>query len=71
MTVDNIIKKIAKQQNTTPEHIRKEMEKAMEEAKRSQDPAVQARWAAIPRKGADVTLEEFLTYVAGIVNSIS
>ena len=71
MTVDNIIKKIAKQQHTTPERIRKEMEKAMEEAKRSQDPAVQARWAAIPRKGTDVTLEEFLTYVAEIANGIS
>ena len=71
MTVNNIIKKIAKQQHTTPERIRREMEKAMEEAKRSKDPAVQARWAAIPHKGTDVTLEEFLTYVAGIVNGIS
>ena len=71
MTLNKIIKTIAKQHHTTPERIRKEMEKTMEEAKRSKDPAVQARWASIPRKGTDVTLEEFLTYVAGIVNSIS
>ena len=34
MTVDNIIKKIAKQQHTTPERVRREMEKAIEEGKR-------------------------------------
>ena len=43
MTLNKIIKTIAKQHHTTPERIRREMEKAMEEAKGSQDPAVQAR----------------------------
>lgn len=71
MTLNKIIKTIAKQHHTTPDRVRREMEKAMEEAKRSQDPAVQARWAATARKGTDVTLEEFLLYVAGIASGIS
>ena len=33
MTLNKIIKTIAKQHHTTPERIRREMEKAMEEAK--------------------------------------
>jgi len=66
MTLDKIIKKIAKQHHTTPEQVRREMEAAMEEAKRSHDPAVQARWNAIPHKGEDVTLEEPIHYIATI-----
>ena len=71
MTLNKIIKQIAKQNHTTPEKVRREMESAIAEAKRSPDPAIQARWAAIPHKGTEVTLEEFLTYVAKIVNGIS
>lgn len=66
MTLDKIIKKIAKQHHTTPEQVRREMEAAMEEPKRSHDPAVQARWNAIPHKGEDVTLEELINYIASI-----
>ena len=33
MTVDNIIKKIAKQQHTTPERVRREMEKPWKKPK--------------------------------------
>lgn len=66
MTFDKIIKKIAKQHHTTPEQVRREMEAAMEEAKRSHDPAVLAHWNAIPHKGEDVTPEELITYIASI-----
>ena len=50
MKLDKVIKKIAKQHHCTPEHVRKEMEYAMNEAKKSTDPVIQARWAAIPRE---------------------
>lgn len=66
MTFDKIIKMIVKQHHTTPEQVQREMEAAMEEAKTSHDPAVQARWNAIPHKGEDVTLEELINYIASI-----
>ena len=66
MTFDKIIKMIAKQHHTTPEHVRREMEAAMKEANRSKDSAVQVRWNAIPHKGEEVTLEEFINYIASI-----
>ena len=71
MTIDKIIKQIAKQHHTTPEQVRKEMEAAMKEAKRSRDPAVQARWNAIPHKGEEVTLEELIKHIASIAKSTS
>lgn len=71
MTLDKIIKQIANQHHTTPEHVRREMEAAMNEAKRSIDPAVQARWNAIPHKREEVTLEEFINYIASFANLIS
>ena len=64
MTIEKIIKKIARQHHTTPELVRKEMELAMREAQRSPDPLVQARWASIPHKGEELTLEEFISYIA-------
>ena len=64
MTLDNIIKQIAKTHHTTPTQVRRQMEAAIEEAKRSKDPAVQARWAAIPHKGDEVTLEDLINYIA-------
>jgi len=67
MTLDKIIKEIAKQHHTTPEQVRREMEAAMAEAKQSKNPAVQARWASIPHKGDEVTLEELIDYIAFIV----
>ena len=71
MTIDKIIKQIAKQHHTTPEHVRREIEVAMKQAKRSRDPAVQARWNAIPHKREEVTLEEFINYIASIAKFIS
>lgn len=71
MTIDKIIKQIAKQHHTTSEHVQREMEAAMKEAKRNKDPAVQARWKAIPHKGEEVTLEEFINYIALIAKFTS
>lgn len=60
--MDRILNQIAKSHQTTPQIVRKEMEFALEEAQKSTDPAVQAKWATIPRKGDNVTLEEFMEY---------
>lgn len=64
MTLNKIIKQIAKENHTTPEKVRREMEAAIEAGKRSSDPAVQARWAAILHKGSEVTLEDVIYYIA-------
>ena len=68
MTLNQIMKKIAMENRTTPGHVRREMEAAMEEARKSSDPAVQARWAAIPHKGNEVTPEELVNYIASVLS---
>lgn len=67
---DRILRETAKQYNTTPEHVRQEMQLAMDEAMRNPDPTVQAKWASIPRKGDVPTLEEFVEHMAILVNTI-
>ncbi|MBQ6999628.1 MAG: hypothetical protein IJN67_01110 [Oscillospiraceae bacterium] len=71
MTIDKIIQQVAKKHHTTPEIVRKEMELAMAQAQKSTNPKVQALWAAIPHKGEQITLEEFIEYAAMIVSAIS
>ena len=61
----SILKEIARRHNTTVEEVRSQMQLAMDEARKCSDPAVQARWNAIPRKGEVLTLEEFVAYMAG------
>ncbi len=61
--LDKIINKIAKAHGTTPEEVRAEMQAAMDAALDSTDPIAQAKLAAIPRKGPELTLEEFVTYL--------
>ena len=67
---NQILTEIAKKNNTSPDHVRSEMQKAMDAAMRNPDPAVQARWASSPRKGAVPTLEEFIEYMAVALNAI-
>ena len=64
----HILEIIAYQHNTSVDEVRKEMQSALEEGQQSNDPAVQALWASIPRKGAELTLEEFVAYVAEITH---
>ncbi|MBO7184181.1 MAG: sporulation initiation factor Spo0A [Oscillospiraceae bacterium] len=60
---EEILIQIAKKNHSTPENVRKEMQYAMDMAMASSDPAVQARWATVPRKGERPTLEEFVCYM--------
>ena len=63
----NMLEEIARRHNTTVEEVRYQMQLSMDEAQKCSDPAVQAQWRAIPRKGQKLTLEEFVAYVAGII----
>ena len=62
-TLRRILEKVAQREHTTVAQVRKEIIETMEEGQRSPDPAVQAAWAAIPRKGEKLTLEEFVAYL--------
>ncbi len=59
-----IIQQIADSHHITPEYVRKEMQLAMEEGQKGEDPGVQAMRHAIPRKGKKLTREEFVAYLA-------
>lgn len=71
MTLDEIIIQIAKKENVTPDHVRREMMHAMKKGQESPDPAVQARWASIPRQGEEPTLEEIFEYLVQRVKVLS
>lgn len=59
-----LLKAIATKHNISVKTVRDEILFAMKEAQSNPDPLIQARWAAIPKKGAEVTIEEFLEYAA-------
>ena len=58
-----ILEQVAQREHTTVAQVRKEILAAMEEGQKNPDPAVQAAWAAIPRRGQKLTLEEFVVYL--------
>ncbi len=43
--------------------IREKMQQAMSTALKNPDPAVQAMWNRVPKKGTEPTLEEFMDYL--------
>ena len=59
-----ILREIARKHHTTPNEVRREMQLAMDAALACDDPKIQAKWAAIPKKGGKITLEEFVAYMA-------
>ena len=61
--LDRVLEQIAKADRTTVEEVRREMIAAMKDAQACTDPVTQARWARIPRKGKELTLEEFVEYL--------
>lgn len=61
--INRILNQIAKRHNTTVSNIRKEIGSAMRIARSNPDPKIQARWEAIPHKGAEPTVDEFIMYM--------
>ena len=61
--IDRILSQIAQAHNTTASNVRKEIEDAMRIAQASPDPAIQARWRAIPHNGPELTVEELIMYI--------
>lgn len=60
---NRVLEEIARNHHTTVQEVRREMEYAMYVGQSNPDPAVQAQWNSIPRKGDKLTLEEFIDYI--------
>lgn len=67
--LEGVLIRVAKANNTMPDHVRSEIEAVMNIGMQNPDPEVQAKWTRIPRKGDRVTLEEFLEYVVSLTVS--
>ena len=65
MNIDEIIKKVAKVHNTTPEEVYAEMQIALDAAFQSKDPEVKKEWAKIPFQGERPTPEDVIPYLVG------
>ena len=59
-----IVKRIAREDNTTPEIVLKEMQKAIDAAYEHHDPAAQPFWDALHFTGSQPTPEEFVLQLA-------
>lgn len=64
-----ILAQIANDNNTSAENVRREIELALKAAQSVPDPAIQSRWASIPKEGKEPTLEEFLEYMYRILHA--
>ena len=62
--LNSILTRSAVENNSAGREVRREMELAMQAGQANPDPAVQAMWNSIPRKGPRLTLEEFVAYLA-------
>ena len=65
--IKRMLEQVARENHTTPQIVRKEMQAALDEAQSTTDPIARARWEAIPHKGSKVTLEEFLEYSSSLL----
>lgn len=62
---ERILQQIACANQVTSAEIREQMQLAMDAAMANPDPAVQAMWNSIPKRGARPTLDEFMDYLIG------
>ena len=60
---EKILQQIADARQVPSAQVREMMQVAMEAAMANPDPAVQAMWDSIPKKGLKPTLEEFMDYL--------
>lgn len=59
-----ILRKIARENGTTPEQVRRDMQAAIDAGFDNPDPAVQAAWRGIPYKGERPTAEDVVMGLA-------
>lgn len=61
---NDVLNVIARQNNTTPENILRDMQIAIDAGYNNPDPDVQAKWSTIPHKGERPTAEEVINHLA-------
>jgi len=60
---DQILDQLASDSRSDPAEVREKLRVGMASALESSNPAVQAMWNTIPRRGSRPTLEEFMDYL--------
>ena len=63
---ERVIEEIAATHHISPSEVRQQMLSSIEDARNNPDPAIRAAWNMIPRKGTEVTLEEFPDYLYAV-----
>ena len=62
MTTRQIIRRIARENNTTPKQVEREMKEAIRAGMASDDPQAQAIWNQIATDGKEPSIETFLQF---------
>lgn len=65
---EEILKKIAKENGTTPENVRLEMQQAIDAAYAQKDTSVQSPWDALMFESGKPTPEEFILQLAMLLD---
>ena len=63
MSVEKIIRQIAKEYEVTPQEVEANMKEAIRAAMVSPDPKVRAFWSELAPDGKEPSIEEFLTAI--------
>lgn len=69
MDFNEIIRRVAIANNTTPEEVYSEMQIALDAAYQNTDPDVQKEWAKIPMKGNRPTPEEVIPFLVMMLSA--
>ncbi len=66
---EKALKQLAKKEGVSVETVRREIEIAITEARKSTDPKARAFWKTVPHKGEQPTPEEVIVYLAGMTKN--
>ena len=67
MQTKEILKRVAREQNLTPEQVEEEIRSAIRDAMKSKDPKAQMLWKRITPDGKEPSVERFLQCVVEIL----
>lgn len=60
----DMLARVAQAYNTTPEIIRDRIIRAISEGQQSPDPQIRALWESVPHTGKELTLSDYVVYLA-------
>ncbi len=61
---DKMLEQVAQAYDSTPKEIQDRISLALTEGKQSPDAQVRALWASVPHAGSELTLHDFVAYLA-------